>query len=71
MWKQLPPNPGLALRNLSPILESDPTAKETSFISAPVTSHNDEIEFINNTRQVKDKKIIDKKVKNKNINKDI
>ena len=29
-----------------PILESDPIAKETSLISAPVTSHNDEIEFI-------------------------
>ena len=44
--KQLPPNPGPALRNDDPILLSVPTAIETSLICAPVISHNAEIEFI-------------------------
>ena len=44
--KQLPPKPIEALRKLGPILESIPTAKATSSISAPVFSHILEIEFI-------------------------
>ena len=44
--KQLPPNPGPAEMKLLPILESIPTAKATSCISAPVASHNAEIEFM-------------------------
>lgn len=37
-WKQEPPNPTEALRNLGPIRVSSPQAEETSSISAPVTS---------------------------------
>ena len=44
--KQLPPKPGPARRNFSPILESFPTALATSFISAPVDSQIADIEFI-------------------------
>lgn len=37
-WKQDPPNPTEALRNLAPIRESLPTAKATSSMLAPVAS---------------------------------
>ncbi|GMR53498.1 hypothetical protein PMAYCL1PPCAC_23693, partial [Pristionchus mayeri] len=45
-WKQLPPNPTDALRNLFPILESNPTAWATSLTSAPVASQMAEIELM-------------------------
>ena len=51
--KQLPSNPGPALRNSLPILLSVPIASETSFILAPVLSHNDDIEFIELIRWAK------------------
>ena len=38
-WKQLPPNPIEAFRNLGPTRESRPTAYATSSMSAPVASH--------------------------------
>ena len=44
--KQLPPNPGPESKNLEPILLSEPIALDTSFISAPVASHNALIELI-------------------------
>ena len=44
--KQLPPKPGPALRKYFPILLSDPIAKETSFMFAPVCSHKAVIELI-------------------------
>jgi hypothetical protein len=37
-WKQLPPKPTLALRNLGPTRESYPTALATSSMLAPVAS---------------------------------
>ena len=37
-WKQLPPKPGPALRNLDPRRESVPMARATSCTSAPVAS---------------------------------
>ena len=43
--KQLPPNPGPGLK-LLPILESEPTANETSSTFAPVASHKEATEFI-------------------------
>ena len=44
--KQLPPKPGPEFRKYLPILLSEPTAKATSLISAPVASHIAETEFI-------------------------
>lgn len=38
-WKQEPPKPTEALRNLGPMRESHPTAFATSSILAPVASH--------------------------------
>jgi hypothetical protein len=37
-WKQEPPNPTDACKNLDPILESRPIARATSEMSAPVDS---------------------------------
>jgi len=45
-WKQLPPKPTDACRNFDPILESRPTARATSEISAPVASHTADSELI-------------------------
>ncbi|GMR43459.1 hypothetical protein PMAYCL1PPCAC_13654, partial [Pristionchus mayeri] len=45
-WKQLPPKPTDAFRNLLPILESNPTACATSLTSAPVASHMAETELM-------------------------
>ena len=39
LGKQDPPKPGPELRNLDPIRLSKPKALETSWISAPTTSH--------------------------------
>ena len=44
--KQLPPNPGPESKNFFPILLSLPIASATSWILAPVDSHNAEIELI-------------------------
>ena len=44
--KQLPPKPGPESRNLEPILVSEPIARETSLISAPVDSQRALIELI-------------------------
>ena len=46
LLKQLPPKPGPAFKNLSPILLSSPTALDTSSIFAPVSSQNADSEFI-------------------------
>ena len=45
-WKQLPPKPTLAFRNLGPIRLSVPIHRATSWTSAPVDSHRAEIEFM-------------------------
>lgn len=45
-WKQEPPKPTDAWRNLEPIRESSPTARATSDTSAPVASHTADREFI-------------------------
>ena len=44
--KQLPPKPIEDFKKLEPILESIPTAFDTSSIFAPVFSQSAEIEFI-------------------------
>ena len=44
--KQLPPKPGPEFKNSPPILRSNPTAFDTSLISAPVSSQMAVIEFI-------------------------
>lgn len=45
-WKQEPPKPTDAWRNLEPIRESSPIARATSDTSAPVASHTADNEFI-------------------------
>ena len=49
-WKQEPPNPTEALRNLGPMRESRPIALATSSTSAPVDSQRAEIELIDEMR---------------------
>jgi hypothetical protein len=44
-WKQDPPNPTLAFKNLGPILVSLPTAYATSDTLAPVASQSAEMAF--------------------------
>ena len=44
--KQEPPNPGPAFKNLEPIRESMPIARETSVTSASVASHREAIVFM-------------------------
>src|SRR5438876_12015957 len=49
-WKQEPPKPMEAFRNLGPTRESLPMAAATSSTSAPVASHRAEIELIDEIR---------------------
>mmetsp|Transcript_10105 Transcript_10105/g.30644 ORF Transcript_10105/g.30644 Transcript_10105/m.30644 type:complete len:230 (+) Transcript_10105:980-1669(+) len=49
-WKQEPPKPTDACRNLGPMRGSEPQDREISETSAPVASHNAEIELIDETR---------------------
>merc|ERR1712111_331132 len=49
-WKHEPPKPTEAPKNLDPIRESAPIARETSVTSAPVFSQSCEIEFMLLTR---------------------
>lgn len=49
-WKQDPPKPTEARRNLGPIRESFPTAKETSSMLAPVASQMAERALIEEMR---------------------
>src|SRR5438045_8296209 len=49
-WKQEPPKPTDDLRNFGPIRLSLPIALATSSTSAPVASHNAEIELIDEIR---------------------
>ena len=49
-WKQEPPKPTEALRNLGPMRESNPTAWATCCTSAPVSSQSADIAFIDDTR---------------------
>src|SRR3954464_15859362 len=49
-WKHDPPKPTDAFRNFGPIRESLPIAFATSSTSAPVASHNAEIELIDEIR---------------------
>ena len=49
-WKQEPPKPIEAFRNLGPIRESPPIARATSSTSAPVASQRAETELIEEMR---------------------
>ena len=49
-WKQEPPKPTEALRNLAPMRVSVPMARATCDTSAPVASQSAEIEFIEEMR---------------------
>ena len=49
-WKQEPPKPTEAFKNLGPIRESLPIALATSSTSAPVASQRAEIELIDEIR---------------------
>ena len=52
-WKQEPPKPTDAFKNLGPMRLSKPIAFATSFTSAPVFSHNSLKALIEETRCAK------------------